>query len=194
LWFDGDAWWLFLIAGVLILWLTRQPASEPSADAKELAAEDSRRVRRWLRRLVVFFAVLVALVVAAAAIFVAIFDVDLGAGIGDRTYVVSSLDELQDEYHLGIGSLDLDLTRMPLPVGETHVETRVDFGDMDVKVPADVALRIHATAEAGEIDLPNGIGGDGRNVESDLVETGRRVLVLDAHVGVGEITVERAVR
>ncbi len=41
----------------------------------------------------------------------------------------------------------------------------------------------------GEIDLPNGIGGDGRNVESDLIETGDRVLVLDASVGAGAVRV-----
>src|SRR5262245_45085399 len=54
LWFDGDAWWLFLIAGAIVLWLTRHP-SEPSADAKHLAAEDSRRVRRLFRRLLIAF-------------------------------------------------------------------------------------------------------------------------------------------
>ena len=54
--------------------------------------------------------------------------------------------------------------------------------------------RIHATAEVGEIDLPNGIGDDGRNVDIDLTETGERVLVLDADVGAGSVRVERAVR
>ena len=70
---------------------------------------------------------------------------------------------------------------------------RVDVGDMDVLVPADVALRIHGKAEVGEVDLPDGIGS-GRNVESELIETGRRVLVLDASVGAGAVRVERAVR
>ena len=65
---------------------------------------------------------------------------------------------------------------------------------MDVIVPADAALRIHGTAEVGEVDLPDGIRGDGRNVESELIETGERVLVLDAHVGAGSVRVERAVR
>ncbi len=193
LWFDADAWWLFLIAGGLILWITRHPA-EPSADAKQLAAEDSRRVRRLFRRLAIAVAAVLALVIAAAAIFVASFDVDLGSGIGDRNYVVTSAEQLHDEYHLGIGSLDLDLSRVELPAGETHVDVRVDVGDMDVLVPADVALRIHGKAEVGEVDLPNGIHGDGRNVESELIETGERVLVLDASVGAGAVRVERAVR
>jgi phage shock protein PspC (stress-responsive transcriptional regulator) len=193
LWFDGDAWWLFLIAGALVLWLTRHP-SEPSADAKQLAAQDSRRVRRLFRRLVIAVAALLALAIAAVAIFLAAFDVDLGSGVGDRNYVVTTTEQLRDEYHLGIGSLNLDLSRVELPKGETHVEARVDVGDMDVLVPAGVALRIHGKAEVGEVDLPNGIRGDGRNVESELIETGERVLVLDASVGAGAVRVERAVR
>ena len=41
---------------------------------------------------------------------------------------------------------------------------------------------------------PDGVGGDGRNVESDVVETGPRVLVIDGHAGVGSVRVERALR
>jgi phage shock protein PspC (stress-responsive transcriptional regulator) len=193
-WFDGDAWWLFLIAGALILWLTRQPAGEASADARQLAAEDSRRVRRLFRWFVITVVSIVALIVVAAAIFVAAFDVSLSNGIGDRDYVVTNVEELRDDYHLGIGTLDLDLRRVELPPGETHVDARVDVGDLAVFVPADVALRVNATAEVGEVELPNGIRGDGRNVENELIETGARVLVLDADVGAGSVRVERAVR
>ena len=151
-------------------------------------------MRRLFRRLGIAFASLLALVVVAAAIFIAAFDVDLGHGIGDRDVVVTSAEELHDEYRLGIGSLDLELSDVQFPVGETQVRARVDVGDLQVIVPSDVALRIHATAEVGEIDLPNGIGGDGRNVVSDLTETGERVLVLDADVGAGSVRVIRVVR
>jgi predicted membrane protein len=124
----------------------------------------------------------------------AAFDVSLSNGIGDRDYVVTNVEELRDDYHLGIGTLELDLRRLQLPAGETHVDARVDVGELAVSVPADVALRIHATAEVGEVELPNGIRGDGRNVENELIETGARVLVLDADVGAGSVRVERAVR
>ena len=193
LWPDGDAWFAFLVAGVLILWITRG-AADPETDAKELATRDKRRLRKVLRGFAITVASLVALAVLVVAIFMAVFDVDLGNGIGDRTYVVTSTQELRDEYALSIGSLQLDLSRLELPAGETRVDVRVDVGEMDVLVPADVALRIDARAEAGEIDLPNGIGADGRDVESELVETGERVLVLDAHVGAGHLDVRRAVR
>ena len=194
LWPEGDSWWLFLLAGGLILWITRHPAADPTMDAGELAAQDSRRVRRAVRRLAIVVASLVTLVVIAAAIFMAVFDVHVGRGIGDRSYVVTNAQELRDDYRLGIGSLELDLGGLQLPAGETHLETSVDVGDLQVIVPADVALRVHGTAELGEIELPNGIGADGRHVESDLTETGGRVLVLDAHVGAGSVRVERAVR
>src|SRR3954470_5096690 len=46
LWPNGDSWFLFLIAGAVILWITRQPAADSAKAAPELAAEDSRRVRR----------------------------------------------------------------------------------------------------------------------------------------------------
>ena len=41
---------------------------------------------------------------------------------------------------------------------------------------------------------PGGVGGSGRNVESNVVEKGPRVLVIDGHAGLGSVTIERAVR
>ena len=61
-------------------------------------------------------------------------------------------------------------------------------------VPAGVALQAHGSAEIGEVDLPGGVGGDGRNVESNVVETGPRVLVIDGHTGLGSVRIERALR
>ena len=140
LWPDGDAWWLFLIAGALILWITRQSAAESAMDAKELAAQDSRRMRRVMRRLGIVVASLVALVLVAVAIFMAVFHVHVDRGIGDHTYVATSAQELKDDYRLGIGSLELDLSRMQFPAGKTHLETSVDVGDLQVILPPGVTL------------------------------------------------------
>ena len=62
-------------------------------------------------------------------------------------------------YQLGIGTLDLDLRELKLPLGETHVDASVDVGDLHVIVPAGVALQAHGTAEIGEVDLPGDVGG-----------------------------------
>ena len=104
------------------------------------------------------------------------------------------MQDLQSDYRLGIGTLDLDLRTLRLPVGETHVDASVDVGDLRVIVPEGAGLKVHGTVEIGEVDLPDGIGGSGRNVESDFVEPGARVLVLDGHAGLGSVTVERALR
>jgi phage shock protein PspC (stress-responsive transcriptional regulator) len=193
LWPEGDSWALFLIAGAVILWITRQGPVDTTKDAAELAAEDSRRVRRALRRVGIVLASLVALVLVAAAVFAAVFHVHVDRGIGDRTYAVASVDDLRSDYRLGIGSLELDLGAMQLPVGETRVETSVDAGDLQVIVPAGVAVRVHGEAQAGYVNVL-GRTDDGRNADIDVDQAGDRVLVLDAHVGAGAVRVERAVR
>ena len=207
---NGGSWFFFLVAGIVILWITRQPAADRAADPSidpttdpgavpvpsptQLAKRDSRRMRRLGKWLVITLATLIALALISVAAFFAVFDVDLGSGVGDRDVAVTNVANLQDEYHLGIGTLDLDLRELKLPLGETHVDATVDVGDLHVLVPAGLALQVHRSAEIGEVDLPGGIGGDGRNGESDVVETGPRVLVIDAHTGLGSVRVERALR
>lgn len=193
LWPQGDAWFLFLIAGAVILWITRHPAADPTEDAAELAARDSRRLRRTLRRIGIVIASLVALVIISAAVFASVFHVHLGRGVDDRTYAVTSVQQLQDDYRLGIGSLELDLGALQLPTGETHVDASVDVGDLQVIVPAGVALRVHGEAHAGYVEVL-GASDDGWKADMDVAETGERVLVLDARVGAGSVRVERAVR
>jgi phage shock protein PspC (stress-responsive transcriptional regulator) len=220
LWPDGDSWWLFLIAGAVILWVTRHPASGPSAqptdltepapteptdpagpigpvgpatEAKALAKEDSRRLRRVFRGLAIAVASLLALALIAVAIFAAVFDVHPGRGIGDRHFVVTSPQELRDEYRLGLGSLELDLSRMQFPPGVTYLDARVDVGDLQVILPPGVALRGYGEARAGHVNLL-GAEDDGWNADVDLGGDGARVLDLTARVGAGSVRVERAVR
>ena len=195
LWPNGDAWFLFLIAGAVILWITRQPAADPALDAAELAAEDSRRVRRAAGRLAIVLASLAALVLVAVAIFAASFDVHTSRGVGERTTTVTSVQDLSSPYRLGVGSLKLDLGSLQLPPGKTRVVASVDVGELRVIVPAGVALSVHGTAELGNVDLPGTANdADGHNAESNIVQTGSRVLVLDAHAGLGSVKVQRAVR
>jgi phage shock protein PspC (stress-responsive transcriptional regulator) len=194
LWPNGDSWFLFLIAGAVILWITRQPAADPARAPAELAAEDSRRVRRLGTVVLVILATLVALVLIAVATIAAAFDVHTGRGVGERTTTVTTMQELRNEYRLGVGSLKLDLGSLQLPAGETHVAASVDVGKLRVIVPAGVGLRVRGTADLGQVDLPGPGDAEGHKVESDLLVPGVRVLVLDADVGLGSVEVQRAVR
>jgi phage shock protein PspC (stress-responsive transcriptional regulator) len=192
LWPGGDAWAFLLLVGALILWIARHglPA-EDTADVPALAPEDARRVRRRRRRLGLVVASALALLLTLAAIFTAAFDVHLRHGVAERTHVVTSAAELRDDYRLGVGTLRLDLRSLSLPAGTTRLAARVDVGSLQVIVPEGVALRARATSRLGEIDLLGDVV-DGAGVEASVDQTGDRVLVLEAHVGLGGLRVERA--
>ena len=203
LWLDADAWALFLIAGALILWVTRHStarsggsdrATETTAARRGRShARKSHRIRRFFVATSVVLAALIAAVLIAVAAVVAVFDVR-----SQHRRPRLRRHERRRICRASTGwesaRCDLDLGELQLPAGETHVDARVDLGDLHVIVPADVAVQVHGTAEVGEVQLPDGLEADGRNVEVDLTETGTRVLVLDAHVGAGSVRVERAVR
>jgi phage shock protein PspC (stress-responsive transcriptional regulator) len=194
LWPSGDAWIVLLIAGAAILWVTRQGKAEPATDAKQLAARDSRRIRRFFVALAVTIASLVALVLVAAAIFAAVVHVHIGRGVGERTFNVAGIQDLRENYRLGVGKLVLDLSDVQFPAGEeTHVNARVDVGRLDVTVPPDVAVRIHGDTQFGDVNLLGAVA-DGHDVERSVEQGGKGVLVLDAHVGAGSLRVDRAVR
>jgi phage shock protein PspC (stress-responsive transcriptional regulator) len=206
-WPHGDAAWvLLLLAGATILWLTRRKPSapeppEPSAVSeaptetvpRAAAAEDSRRMRRVGAAIAITVGVFLVALLTAAAVFAALLPLHVSHGIGDRTYVVSDVGNLQDSYSLGIGELRLDLSRLQLPVGETHLKTRVDIGRLTVIVPADAALQARGETRFGEVHMLGDLS-DGRDAERTVNESGPRILVLDSHVGAGELFVVRAVR
>jgi phage shock protein PspC (stress-responsive transcriptional regulator) len=177
LWPHGDAWVFLLAAGALILLLTRYVVAERGAG----------------RRLAIVAASLGLVLLILAAVVSAGFDVQLRRGVGERVYRPATSGELRSSYELGIGRLLLDLRSTALPRGRTRVRARVDLGELQVIVSDDVALRVQADAHVGEVDLL-GKASDGEHVEASLAETGPRVLVLDAHVGLGSVRVSRAVR
>jgi predicted membrane protein len=80
-----------------------------------------------------------------------------------------------------------------LPVGETHVKTRVDVGRTTVIVPPDAAVQANGETKFGEVSLL-GNETDGRDADAEIHQAGARVLVLDSRVGAGRVVVVRALR
>jgi phage shock protein PspC (stress-responsive transcriptional regulator) len=179
LWPSGDGVWIVLaIVGGIILWRQRR-------------AERGRR-----RTLRVFLGVLAALIVAAvasAAVAIAAIG-NLGDGVGDRTYRISSPPSLSQTYKLGNGTLELDLSQVQLPAGNTPLRLRVGLGRVHLVVPSDAVVAYHAKGHMGDLKVlgqeQSGwkVATSGRNAPS----TAGPVLVVDANVGVGEIDIDRA--
>ncbi|MGH3102774.1 MAG: PspC domain-containing protein [Gaiellaceae bacterium] len=138
---------------------------------------------------------LLGLVLALALAGVAVADLGQGGGVGDRTFRPVSATELEDEYDLRIGSLELDLRDLELPAGDTHVEANVGVGVLVVRVPDAVAVEASANARAGEVTVL-GRSDDGWDAHERALEDGlggsRARLVLDAEVGFGDIEIRRA--
>jgi phage shock protein PspC (stress-responsive transcriptional regulator) len=138
--------------------------------------------------------VVIGLALGVAAILASTIDIKLNDGIGDRSYSPASLAALHDDYQLGIGSLRLDLGRLSLPPGETHVKTDLGIGELRVIVPADASVRVESHVGWGDSQVL-GNEENGHNVHTAVIRKAGRsapTLVLDAHVGAGQIEVERA--
>jgi phage shock protein PspC (stress-responsive transcriptional regulator) len=211
LWPDGDAAWiLVLLAGGTILFLARRssrpsrtapPAGLPKGDPGEAttavaapeASAPAKSGGHVGRTILIVFGSLVALALVTAAIFVAVFPVHLSKGVGHKSFTPTSTAALERTYRLGVGELDLDLTNLRLPVGETHVNARVDYGDVEVVVPRDVAVRAYGRARLGYVNV-FGDEDDGRNADERARSAGRRVLVVDARAQVGAVWIRTAVR
>ena len=189
LWPQGDAAWvLVLLAGAVILWTQRRHAA-PAVEGEVRA----RRRPRVLRGISIAVAVVLVLVLAAAAIVATAFHVHVRNGVGERLYAPSAAADVHRDYKLGIGHLQLDLGDVRLPPGETDVDAQVGIGEVEVTVPPDVPVRVKADAQVGAVDVFQR-HADGHNPDLTVPGNGGRVLVLDVHAGLGQVTVKRAVR
>src|ERR671937_364868 len=84
-----------------------------------------------------------------------------GCGVGDRTYTPASTDDVRQEYKLGVGSLRVDLSRVPVGK-ELHVKARVGIGELRVIVSRRASVVVDGRVKAGSISVL-GHHDDGRN-------------------------------
>jgi predicted membrane protein len=101
------------------------------------------------------------------------------------------MSQLESPYRLGIGSLRVDLSDLPVE-GTVEVEADVGLGDLLIIVPDDVAVDVTAQSGAGEVRI-FGEKSDGIDVEDTYRSPGsaRDVLVIDAGVFMGQVEVRR---
>ncbi|MFF3258508.1 PspC domain-containing protein [Streptomyces sp. NPDC002932] len=115
---------------------------------------------------------------------------------------------VQPRYEVGSGVVDLDLTRLSVPKGDTlRTQVEVGAGRVVVRVPKAVTVRLDARAGLGDVTLPGESpdGGSGQgDVDIRVSENEHRTLPpepggppagtveLDLKVAVGQVEVLRA--
>ena len=120
-----------------------------------------------------------------------LLDVPFRGGIGDRTVRVTSVADLESDYRLAIGQLEVDLRGVDFPARTVELEASVAIGQLVVRVPAGVATEVTAHVAIGNAivfgDEEGGLDVDklARSGEGDA----RLMLVVD--VGLGQLDVRR---
>jgi phage shock protein PspC (stress-responsive transcriptional regulator) len=138
---------------------------------------------RWL--------ILPAVLVGLAAGSVGAAGVAFDGGFGDRNYKPSTRADLRDHYQLGVGQMDLDLSDVDLPPGDTPLKVDLGIGEVRLTVPTDVCVATDADVGVGEARV---LGETNQGVDVQLLDrpearpTAKR-LVLNADLGVGSLRV-----
>ncbi|MGK2950472.1 MAG: PspC domain-containing protein, partial [Acidimicrobiales bacterium] len=135
-----------------------------------------------------------AVVLAGALIVVSAIDIPLRGPIGERDWVPTSSEDVQDVYEMSLGEGTLDLRGIELAAGERlEVTASIGVGHLVVELPPGVGAEVAADVGAGETDLfgskNSGVGVDANANEGADPETG--TIVLDLQVGVGQIEVRQ---
>lgn len=112
-------------------------------------------------------------------------------GIGDRTLVIDSVDDIGADYNLAMGKLVIDLTDLDLDE-MARLNASVGTGELIVQVPADLEVAVDAKAGAGQIaifgQVTDGVGVEDSFETAGYDETSTR-LHLDLEVFTGRVEV-----
>jgi predicted membrane protein len=122
--------------------------------------------------------------------------VDLTSGVGDRRYVPTGVEDVDEGYQLVVGAMELDLTDLQLDGEAVPIEISMAAGELVVIVPDDVAVAVEGTVRAGEYSIfdqtASGTGLQLAEQQDGADELGR--IDLDIDVLVGEVTVQAVAR
>lgn len=171
----GTGWILILIIGLGVVFASRR----------------ERRSRVVLGIVIATLSLIAVALATAVVVAFAWFDVSLSDGVGRRTYMPATAAAVRSSYEIGIGDLKLDLTNVH-PAGQKRITAKVGIGDLRVTVPRGAAVTVNAHAKVGDVKVL-GREDDGRNATVNVAgASGKDHLVIDAHIGAGQIKVVRA--
>jgi hypothetical protein len=180
--------WLLDANGVDVPWRAVLPAALVAVGLATMAGAMRGRQHGLM---ILGLALTISLAVAVATDWG--LELTLVGGVGERVREPVTTADLQ-EYRLAVGTLTVDLEGLQVPDGTTVVRARVGIGELVVRAPAGVAVRVDGRSGVGQVHgldrEENGLGNR-LDVRSDDFDTAARRLVLELRAGVGEIRVER---
>jgi phage shock protein PspC (stress-responsive transcriptional regulator) len=146
----------------------------------------------------------IGLVVAVPLITLAAVGVPLHGTVGNESWTPASAAAIQPSYQLAIGDGTLDLTNVQVGAGKTATTSaQVGVGDLQVQLPTDVNVVVHAHTDIGMVTGDNGLGAtlnyygtnrdNGVNVDKNytIPAQGKAegTLVLNLKVGFGNVNI-----
>ena len=131
-------------------------------------------------------------VISAPLLFgAALLDVPLEGGFGDPRFTPTNVGQLEPEYRLIAGELVLDLTDLELRPGDDFaIDASVVFGSLRFEVPPELGVTVNAEMDGGEIRFNGAAVAQGINNDRSISYEGAGEIVIDAHVGFGELVVD----
>jgi len=145
----------------------------------------------WRAGFVAFLAIVLAITAVSSTVVPE--GIQLGGRVGDVSWTPTSVAG-DTNYHLGAGNGVLDLSGLPTEgLSEVNLTTDVGLGELKVVVPEGLTVKVVGHVGLGEILLPGDARGEGQGgadlSRSITVGNGPTEVVVDAEVGVGQLTV-----
>jgi len=145
----------------------------------------------WRAGFVGFLAVVLAITAWSSAVVPT--GIHLGGRVGDATWT-PALVTSDANYRLGAGDAVLNLGALPKEgLSEAKLPAYVGIGDLKVVVPEGLTVKVVGHVGLGEILLPSDLGSNGQGgtdvARSVVIGDGPTEVVVDAGVGVGQLTV-----
>lgn len=123
-------------------------------------------------------------------VFSPVFEFDWQRDGFDRFVVPTTFAELEESYELDAGNLVIDLTELDWEGQTVNLAARVEVGNIEVRVPENVAIEGRATADVGRVAGPDGESFGLGDPTIDFAEDGGLgLLVLEAEVDAGNVQV-----
>jgi phage shock protein PspC (stress-responsive transcriptional regulator) len=187
---------LFVVAGIAALLSTTNTIDITAGEflAGALIATGFALVVNAVRggrsRGLIALGILLTIALSAASVLREPFE----RGIGQRNWAPTTLSQLERPYRLGIGEMDLDLTRLRVPPGRHTVAANVGIGRLKVMVPEGLAVEAKGDVGVGGVQILDRSRSNGSSLtvhDPEGVSSDVPQLVLHLHTDLGQVEVDR---